>query len=158
MITTEGNKTSPSLADAVASHNFVADLPREHLATMLEVAMFKQFEAKELIFKEGEPANRFYLICLGKVAVETMARVGSPTVIQTIGANEVLGWSWLFPPYRWHFSARAMEPTDAVFFYGTRLRQRCEDDPAFGYEIMKRVSGILIHRLQHTRSQMLRAL
>jgi len=155
MITSAGNQTSISLADAVAAHHFVADMPRRYLETMLEAAMFKQFERDEVIFTEGEPANRFYLICEGRVVVEATARVGSPIVIQTLGANEVLGWSWLFPPFRWHFGARAIEPTSAVFFYGTRLRQRCEDDPAFGYDLMKRVAGVLIHRLRHTGSQML---
>jgi len=68
----------------------------------------------------------------------------------------VLGWSWLFPPYNWHFSARAVEPTTAIFFYGTRLREECEDDPAFGFELMKRVAAIVIQRLQVTRVQLLR--
>ena len=67
----------------------------------------------------------------------------------------MLGWSWLFPPYYWHFDARAIEPTDAVFFYGTRLREQSEEDPAFGYELMKRVAAIVIKRLQTTRMQVL---
>jgi CRP-like cAMP-binding protein len=130
-------------------------MEREHLEMMLEVAMFKEFDSGEIIFREGEPANRFYLICQGKVAVETQPGRGPATLIQTLGTNDVLGWSWLFPPHHWHFSARAVEPTRAVFFYGTRLRKKCEDDPVFGFELMKRVAGILIHRLQHTRLQML---
>jgi len=150
-----GNETMTPLADAVATHRFTADMEREHLEMMLEVAMFKEFDSGEIIFREGEPANRFYLICQGKVAVETQPGRGPATLIQTLGTNDVLGWSWLFPPHHWHFSARAVEPTRAVFFYGTRLRKKCEDDPVFGFELMKRVAGILIHRLQHTRLQML---
>ena len=69
----------------------------------------------------------------------------------------MLGWSWLFPPYYWHFDARALEPTTAIFFYGTRLREQCEQDHDFGYEIMKRMTQVVIQRLQATRKQLLKA-
>ena len=75
--------------------------------------------------------------------------------IQTLTAGHVLGWSWLFPPYYWHFDARALEPTRAIFFYGTRLREECEQDPDLGYALMKRVTQVLINRLQATRRQIL---
>jgi CRP-like cAMP-binding protein len=75
--------------------------------------------------------------------------------IQTIGPGDVLGWSWLFPPYYWNFDARALEPTTAIFFYGTRLRDECEQDKALGYELMKRMTAVAIQRLQATRRQLL---
>ena len=155
MKTDTGSTRLAPLTDAVSTHRFVADMTPEYIEKMIEVAMFKHFEAQEIIFKEGEPANRFYLICQGRIALETTTDLGEATPIQTLGANDVLGWSWLFPPYHWHFSARALEPTKAVFFYGTRLRKQCEDDPGFGYELIKRVAGILIYRLQNTRLRML---
>ncbi len=89
--------------------------------------MNSHFDAGELIFSEGDPANRFYLLIKGKVVLESDGE-GEPTVIQTIGPGDVLGWSWLFPPFYWHFDARAEQPIDAVFFYGTRLRELCEAD------------------------------
>jgi CRP-like cAMP-binding protein len=76
-------------------------------------------------------------------------------VVQIIGPGEVLGWSWLFPPYYWQFDTRALEPTTAIFFYGTRLREQCEQDHAFGYEMMKRMTQVVIHRLQAARKQLL---
>jgi hypothetical protein len=78
-------------------------------------------------------------------------------VLQTIGANDVLGWSWLFPPYYWHFDARATKPTKAIFFYGTWLRENCERDHDFGYEMMKRMSAIVIQRMQAARKQLAQA-
>ena len=78
-----------------------------------------------------------------------------PVPIQTLGAGDVLGWSWLFPPYYWNFDARATEQTQAVFFYGTRLREKCEDDSQLGYEMMKRMSAVMLQRLQATRKQLL---
>lgn len=100
-------------------------------------------------------ANRFYLIRDGKVSLEAPRREGESTLVQYIGSGDVLGWSWLFPPYYWHFDARAVEPTNAVFFYGTRLREQCEQDHSFGYEMMKRTSEVVITRLQAERKRLL---
>jgi CRP/FNR family cyclic AMP-dependent transcriptional regulator len=146
---------APSLAKAIAAHIFVHGMKPEHLKALADVAMFKQFEPGEVIFHEGEPANRFYLICQGKVALESRGNGESAPLVQFVGEGEVLGWSWLFPPYYWHFSARAVEPTNAVFFYGTRLREQCEEDPAFGYDLMKRVAAVVIKRLQIARVQLI---
>jgi CRP/FNR family transcriptional regulator, cyclic AMP receptor protein len=149
------NETMPPLAAAIAAHRFVQGMKPEHLKMLTDVAMFKQFDRDELIFREGEPANRFYLICNGKIALESRGNGESAPLVQFVGEGEVLGWSWLFPPYYWHFDARTVEPTNAIFFYGTRLRGQCEDDPTFGYDLMKRVAAIVIKRLQTTRVQLL---
>jgi CRP-like cAMP-binding protein len=154
IVGSKGETTRP-LAEVIAAHRFVADLKAEHLKKLVEVAMFKQFEREEMIFREGDPANRFYLICQGKIALESAHHPDGPPLIHLIGEDEVLGWSWLFPPYYWHFSARALEPTAAIFFYGTRLREECEKDSAFGFDLMKRVAAIVIKRLQITRVQLL---
>jgi CRP-like cAMP-binding protein len=74
--------------------------------------------------------------------------------IQILGAGDVWGWSWLFPPYYRQFGARAVEPTDAIFIYGTPLREECESDQELGYELMKRVSAVMLQRLQATRRQL----
>lgn len=136
-------------------HPFLKNLSSDHLETMADSAMPVEFETGQIIFREGDLANRFYLIESGKVVLETSEKDQEPALIQTIGAGDVLGWSWLFPPYYWHFAARAVEPTKAIFFYGTRLREQCEADHDLGYEIMKRMAGIAINRLQATRQQLL---
>ena len=148
-------ETAVTLAEAIAAHRFAANMKPEHLNKLAEAAMSKQFRQSENIFTEGVPANRFYLICQGKIVLESRGDGESPPLVQFIGEDEVLGWSWLFPPYYWHFSARAVEPTNAIFFYGTRLREQCEEDPVFGYELMKRMAAIVIKRLQITRVQLL---
>lgn len=144
-----------TLEAAISDHPFMKDLSPRHLQTLIDSAMPLEFKANQTIFREGDPANRFYLIQSGKVALETSGQDQEPRLIQTIGAGDVLGWSWLFPPYYWHFAARAMEPTKAIFFYGTRLREQCEEDHDLGYELMKRMAGIVIDRLQATRKQLL---
>ncbi len=149
------NETVPPLAGIIAAHQFVAGMKPGHLKRLVDAAMAKHFDPDEIIFREGEPANRFYLICSGKIALESSGHDASAPLVQFIGEGEVLGWSWLFPPYYWHFGARAVDPTNAIFFYGTRLRTQCEEDPAFGYELMKRVAAIVIRRLQINRVQLL---
>ena len=144
-----------ALPAAIAAHRFTAGMRPDHVKRLVDVAMFKQFKQGEVVFREGEPANRFYLIIRGKIALESAGHGESPPLVQFIGEGDVLGWSWLFPPYYWHFGARAAEPTDAIFFYGTRLRIQCEEEPAFGYELMKRVAAIVVKRLQITRVQLL---
>jgi CRP-like cAMP-binding protein len=121
---------------------------------MAECAMPTAFEAGELIFKEGDVANRFYLIERGSVALESKSNNSESIRIQTIGAGDVLGWSWLFPPYLWHFDARAIETSKVLFIYGSRLRDHCEDDHDFGYEVIKRIAEVMMARLQATRWQL----
>ena len=104
---------------------------------------------------EGEDASRFYIIPEGKVALETVGPRPEPVTIQTVEAGEVLGWSWLFPPYRWHFSARVVEQTRAIALDGVCLRTKGEADHNLGYELVKRVAQVMMERLQATRLQLL---
>lgn len=113
------------------------------------------FQPGEQVFRLGDDANRFYLILSGQVDIEWRDSRGRSVVVQHVRAGDVLGWSWLFPPYQWNFDARAVEPTRAIFFYGTRLREQCETDHDFGYEMLKRMSQIMLERLQATRKQLM---
>jgi len=147
--------TAKAVGSVIAGHPFLRDLKPAHLHLLADSAMRVRFEAGELIFREGDPANRFYLLEQGRVSLESPRRDEAPVAVQVIGPGEVLGWSWLFPPYYWQFDARALEPTTAIFFYGTRLREQCEQDHSFGYEMMKRMTQVVIHRLQAARKQLL---
>jgi CRP-like cAMP-binding protein len=140
----------------IAEHPFLQGLKPEHLATLTEFAMPKHFAAGELIFRAGDIANRFYLILNGRVELGSLAKEGPQVPVQTLGAGEVLGWSWLLPPYQWQFDARATEATEAIFFYGTMLRARCEEDPGLGYELMRRAAAVVVQRLQSAREQLLK--
>ena len=87
--------------------------------------------------------------------VMTVVPARGAVVIETIEAGEVVGWSWLFPPYQWHFDARAVSLVRATSFDGVCLREKCEQDPAFGYDLMSRFTQVLIERLQWTRLRLL---
>ena len=114
-----------------------------------------RFDAGETIFGQGDPADVFYVVRQGSVAVGHFAPPRGELVIETIEAGELLGWSWLFPPYRSHFDARAITTVRATQFDGSCLRSKCADDPALGYDLMSRFAQVLIERLQWTRLRLL---
>ena len=109
------------------------------------------FDAGETLFREGEPADVFYVLRRGRVALELYVPGRGPLTIETIEAGEVVGWSWLFPPHTWHFDARAVAPVRAVAVDGACIRGKCDDDPALGFELMRRFSSVLLERLNATR-------
>ena len=111
-----------------------------------------------MLFREGEPADVFYVVRRGRVALELYVPARGPMTVETVEAGEVVGWSWLFPPYRWHFDARAVAPVRAIAVDGACLRGKCEDDPALGYELMQRFSAVLLDRLNATRLRLARSL
>jgi CRP/FNR family transcriptional regulator, cyclic AMP receptor protein len=138
----------------VALHPFLAGMNPRQLALLTDCAMVSHFKPGQVILREGEIANRFYLIETGKVVLESGETFGEPVVIETIGAGDLLGSSWMFSPYTWQFTARAIEPTDAIFFYGTILREYCERDSSLGYELFKRMAPVILRRLQAARQKM----
>ncbi len=146
--------TTSSLEATIASHPLTRGMTERHRRLLAENAMEVAFVPGEQVFRTGDDANRFYLVLDGAVQIKSLDARGKPVVIQEVRGGEVLGWSWLFPPYTWNFDAQAIAPTRAIFFYGTRLRAQCDEDHDFGYEMMKRMSQILLERLQSTRRQL----
>ena len=142
--------------DAVlANHPFFEGLSAEHSKFIAGCASMARFNTGELICSAGETAEHFYLVRHGKVALEIIIPGRGKIPIQTVGADEVLGSSWLFPPYRWYFDAQALELTRMLVFDGKCLREKCERDHDLGYELMKRFAQEMEQRLQATRLQLL---
>ena len=139
----------------VAAHPFLISRNKHHLRLLADCPVRVAFEVDQIIFREGETANRFYLIERGEVVLESTTAAGEVIVIDTIGNGDLLGWSWLFSPYVWRFTARATKPTTAIFFYGTVLREYCEKDHTLGYELLKRMSEVMTRRLQSARGKLL---
>ena len=132
-----------------------SDLGARELETVAGCGRNVRFEAGQQLFREGDAADVFYVVRHGSVAVETFVPARGPMMIETIEAGEVIGWSWLFAPYRWHFDARALTTVRATAFDGACLRGKCDADPALGYELMSRFAQVLIERLQWTRLRLL---
>ena len=146
----------PALLTAIVAQPFFKGLSEQHLRMLAESAMHTEFAPRQSIFRTGDPPNRFYLIERGKVAVELEVRAGEPIRIETLGPGREIGWSWILQPEHYEqFSTTALEATDAIFFYGTRLRQQCEENHDFGYEMMKRMAVVMLHRIQAGSVQLL---
>ncbi len=144
-----------SIAELVANHPLFAGLPGDTAELVAGCARNVAFEPGELLIVEGEPADTLYLLRRGRVALEVRSPAKGAMVIDTLAPGQVLGWSWLFPPYRWSFDARALDPVGVVSVDATCLRSKAEADPAFGYELMKRLGAVILQRLQATRLRLL---
>jgi CRP-like cAMP-binding protein len=149
------NPLATNLVNLVGEQPFFKGLKEEHLQLLAESAMVTEFKAGEWIFRQGDPANRFYLILEGKVLIESESKERGMVPIRTFGPGDDLAWAWLFPPYYMHFSACAIEPTRAIFFYGTRLREKCEANHELGYQLMKRIAEIVVQNLNATQKRLL---
>jgi len=139
----------------LAAHPVFAGMASDRLDFVAGCGWNVQFLAGEAIFRFGEHADRFFMLRSGTVSIEIRPPTGPTHRIETLGAGEVLGWSWLYPPYTWQFDARAMTDVRATAFDGTCLRDKCEQDPSLGYELMKRFARVVTARLQATRLQLL---
>jgi CRP/FNR family cyclic AMP-dependent transcriptional regulator len=153
------NEQTQALFMLIANQPFFKGLTRQQLQLLAESALEMKFEAGQKIFEVGSPANRFYLILEGQVVLESeLTEPGTMLPIQILGPGDNLGWSWLFAPYLLHLGARAVEPTRVIFFYGTRLREQCEQDHEFGYELMKRIAEVAIVCLSATQRRLAESL
>jgi len=132
-----------------------AGLEPSQLEVIAGCATNVHFEADAILFREGDPADTFYLVRSGSVALEMFVPARGSLLIETIDEGEVIGWSWLFAPYRWHFDARTLTPVRATGFDGGCLRGKCDADPTLGYALMSRFAHLLIDRLQATRFRLL---
>ena len=139
----------------VSEHPFFAELGPEHCHLVAGCAKNVHFEAASFILREGDSADEFYLIREGRVALEIHAPGKHEIVFQTVGPGEIIGVSWLVPPYRWSYDARAIEPVRAISLDARCLRGKCDADHDLGYEMMTRFVPILVQRLQATRLQLL---
>ncbi|PYK10379.1 MAG: Crp/Fnr family transcriptional regulator [Verrucomicrobia bacterium] len=144
-------KTLLALEEVIAGHPFCDGLEQKFLTPLRDCASLRRFGSQQEIFQEGGEADHFYLILSGKVMLETSVPHDGVVPIQTLGAGEALGWSWLFPPYQWCFTAKTAAPTDVISFAAPFLRQHVERNSDFGNELLWRLTKTLIQRLQSTR-------
>lgn len=151
----ECNVETVTLESLLVDFSLFRNLDQDYMKLLSGCASNVRFVAREMIFRQGRSADHCYLIRQGRVSVEICSPHQGPVTIQTLGEGEVLGWSWLFPPYKWHFDARALELTRAIALDGVCLRSKCDQDPKLGYELMKRFSAIMHERMHAARLQIM---
>jgi CRP/FNR family cyclic AMP-dependent transcriptional regulator len=145
----------PDIERRLAAHPFLKEMSPRHLELLALCAMPTEFEADQIIFRKGEPANGFYLIETGTVVLDGKTSAGEWVVIDTVSAGEPLGWSWLFSPYLWQIDARASEACTAICLSGIMLRQHRDEDLTLSHELFKRMSEVMVRRLQAARGKLI---
>ncbi len=144
-----------SIANILTDQDFFHGLARPQVEFLAECATPRSAPAGELLFRHQQPADRFFLIRSGSVVLEVPAISGPTLEVQHLGPEQVLGWSWLIPPYRWNFDARTETETELFEFDGRAVFARCESDPEFGYAVLKRFSALMSERLDAARQRMI---
>ena len=140
-----------TLEARIAAHPFIVGTDSKFLSAIAEGAREVEFQADDIVFREGDSADCLYLIESGQVVLESRTGPGKSVPIQELRNGDVLGWSWMFPPFTWHFQARALTPTRMIACNGGRLLVRCEENHDFGYVLMRRVAEVVIQRMQAAR-------
>jgi CRP-like cAMP-binding protein len=144
-----------SLEQVLAESPFLQGLEAHHLELITGCASNVRFDGGQYLFHEGEEAEKFFLIRHGRIALEVFTPDRGPITIQTLEPGDILGWSWLVPPYQWRFDAKAIELVRAIALDGKCLRTKCETDHDLGYDLLKRFAHVIEQRLEATRLQLL---
>ena len=143
-----------SIRQLLAAEAIFSDLDPADLDLLAGCGVNRRFDAGSLLAREDAPADGFFVVRRGRLAIEVHAP-GGPLVVDSAVPGDVVGWSWLFPPYRWPTDVRAVEPTRVVAIDGRCLRDKCEAEPAFGYRIMRRFARLIIGQLDAMRLRLL---
>lgn len=143
------------LSEYLAGHNLLEGLDEEYIDMIAGLATEKRYGTQETVFSRDAAAEEFYIVKEGKVLVEIPSLFGAPVIIQPVAEGQVLGWSWLVPPYRWHFEAVAEVPSTLIVVDGVALREKCEQDNRLGFQLLKRFSRLMMDRLENARRQVI---
>ena len=146
-----------TIEELLGTYTFFRKMEPAELARFSGCAEIRTFPSGEYILREGQPADTFYILRSGQVALQIHEPTRGTFTIQTLGAGDILGWSWLFRPFRWHLDAVTVEPTEAIAFDAICVREKCDDDPRLGNMLMRRFAQTIVQRLQATRLQLVQS-
>ena len=146
------NKSTKSY---LSSHAFFKGLDTDFINHLANSASSRQIKKDEILFNQADHADKFYLLRSGQISIQIPAIMGPVLEIQVVGEGQILGWSWMIPPYRWNFQARALEDSELLEFDGKAILAHCEEDPKFGYELLKRFTALMSERLSAARQKMM---
>jgi CRP-like cAMP-binding protein len=144
-----------SIADYLSRHPFFTGMDDQYIEFLADSAVETQIGAGGILFRQGTPADKFYLLRSGQVSIQVPALVGPVLEIQQLGEGQLLGWSWLIAPYMWNFQARVEEDSTFLEFDGRAVLAHCEEDPRFGFELLKRFAALMSERLDAARQKMM---
>ncbi len=138
----------------LAAHPFTADFDAAHVEALASLLGAVSLDADTFVFRHGQPADTLYLLLDGAVELASPGSGGPPIVLETLQGGDALGWSWLYPPHRWHFDARVVAPGTALTLDAVGLRRLFAEDPVLGVVVTWRVGALVVDRLQHARERL----
>jgi CRP/FNR family cyclic AMP-dependent transcriptional regulator len=147
--------SNPSITEYLSAHPFFSDFSDDVLKFLSECSSTREIKKGQILFRQGEKADKFYVVLNGRISIEMPAIMGPTLEIQTLVNDQVLGWSWLILPYQWNFQTKAEEDTELLQFDGAAILARCEQEPKFGYEVLKKFAGLMSVRLNAARQKMM---
>lgn len=143
------------LREIVKNQDFLKDMKSEYLDILMGCVSYITYKKGHFILTQNGKADQFHIIHHGKVHIEVAAGDKGPVTIQVLSDGDVLGWSWLIPPYKWRFDALIVDPTTVLTFDGKFLREKCEEDHSFGFDMLKRMASVITYRLLFTRKELM---
>jgi CRP/FNR family transcriptional regulator, cyclic AMP receptor protein len=147
--------SNQSTFEYLSGHEFFCEFSNDILKLLSECSSMCEIKKERVLFRQGENADKFYVIRKGRISIQIPAIMGPTLEIQDLGKDQVLGWSWLISPYKWNFQAMAEEDSELLQFDGTALLMRCEQEPKFGYELLKKFAGLMSERLNEARQKIM---
>jgi CRP/FNR family cyclic AMP-dependent transcriptional regulator len=147
--------SNQSTTEYLSAHEFFSEFSDDVLKFLCECSSTREIKKGQILFRQGEHADKFYVVRNGRISIQMPAIMGPTLEIQTLGKDQVLGWSWLISPYQWNFQTKAEEDSELLQFDGTAILARCEQEPKFGYELLKKFAGLMSVRLNAARQKMM---
>lgn len=142
-------------AEYLSDHQFFSSFSESDLKFLCECASKKEVKKGTILFRQGERAHNFYVVRDGRISVQIPAILGPTLEIQSLSKDKIMGWSWLISPYRWNFQTKAEEDSLLLEFDGAAILENCEQDPKFGYELVKKFAALMSQRLDAARQKMM---
>jgi len=147
--------SNQSITEYLSAHEFFSEFSDDVLKFLCECSSTREIKKGQILFLQGEHADKFYVVRSGLISIQMPAIMGPTLEIQTVDEDQVLGWSWLISPYRWNFQTKAEEDSELLQFDGVAILARCEQEPKFGYELLKKFAGLMSVRLNAARQKMM---
>lgn len=144
-----------SINDYLLTHEFFSGFSDDLLKFLCECSSTHEIKTGQILFQQGESADKFYVVRTGRIALQMPAIMGPVLEIQTVDNDQVLGWSWLIAPYKWNFQTIAEEDTELLQFDGAAILARCEQEPQFGFELLKKFAALMSVGLNAARQKMM---
>jgi len=147
--------SNPSITEYLSAHEFFSEFSDDVLKFLCECSSTREIKKGQILFLQGEHADKFYVVRSGRISIQMPAIMGPTLEIQAVDEDQVLGWSWLISPYQWNFQTKAEEDSELLQFDGVAILARCEQEPKFGYELLKKFAGLISVRLNAARQKMM---